>query len=619
MIINYMNRPHRFDLIICLVLALSTVLVYWNIFSHQFVILDDPVYVSQNPYVQSGLTPQSVKWAFTTTRAEFWHPLTWLSYMLDTQILGARPAGYLFTNLLLHILNATLVFLLFRRITGAAWQSAFLAALFALHPLHVESVAWIAERKDVLSAFFWMLTLYFYYYYVERPGYKRYLTVCLFLTLGLMAKPMLVTLPFVLLLLDYWPLGRFKPERPLGASIPSALFLTREKIPLFLITAVFSLTAFLVQKTGGGLSSAEQYSFTDRIYNAIISYISYMWKSIRTHNLAVFYPFPDNFPIWKVGSAAFLLICTTILALKSARRYPFFIVGWLWYLGTLFPVIGLIKIGDFSMADRYMYIPLIGLAIIIAWGIPVILAKIPLKRIVLATAAAIALAGLILATHSQVRLWTNSFTLFEHTLQVTENNFFAHYGLGQVYAGQGKYDAAITHFSRAVQINPTKVTLYNDLGRGLAGRGNIKDARIQFAKALEIKPHNPATHFYLANILVIQNQFNKAIFHFSEVLRLHPDFSSFQSDAENTSESGYHELVSMYDTYYKLNQAIDQNQKIVSAHSQNLDALRNLVIAYSVKGDYDNALALLQIDKSAEGRIRDIVRGYSNWPLVKTR
>ena len=271
------------------------------------------------------------------------------------------------------------------------------------------------------------------------------------------------------------------------------------------------------------------------------------------------------------------------------------------------------------MADRYMYIPLIGLAIIVAWGVPLLLARIPLKRIVLATAAAIALAGLTLATHSQVRLWTNSFTLFEHALQVTENNFFAHYGLGQVYAGQGKYDAAITHFSRAVQINPTKVTLYNDLGRGLAGRGNIKDARIQFAKALEIKPHNPATHFYLANILVIQNQFNKAIFHFSEVLRLHPDFSSFQSDAENTSESGYHELVSMYDTYYKLNQAIDQNQKIVSAHSQNLDALRNLVIAYSVKGDYDNALALLQIDKSAEGRIRDIVRGYSNWPLVKTR
>jgi thioredoxin-like negative regulator of GroEL len=612
-----MNRSHRLDLVICLVLALATVLVYWDIFSHQFVIIDDPVYVAQNPYVQSGLTPQSVKWAFTTTKAEFWHPLTWLSYMLDTQMLGARPAGYLFTNLLLHVLNAILVFLLFSRMAGAVWQSAFVAALFALHPLHVESVAWIAERKDVLSAFFWMLTTYFYCYYVNRPGYKRYLTVCLFLTLGLMAKPMLVTLPFVLLLLDYWPLGRFKPERPLGASIPSALFLIREKIPLFIITAVFSLTTFLVQKTGGGISSAEQYSFTDRIYNAIISYTSYMWKMIWPHRLAVFYPFPDNFPIWKVGGAVFLLMGITILAFKSARRYPFFIVGWLWYMGTLFPVIGLIKIGDFSMADRYMYIPMIGLAIIIAWGVPVMLARIPVKRIVLATAGAIALAGLTLTTYWQVKLWTNSLTLFEHALQVTEDNFFAHYGLGHVYSGQGKYDAAITHFSKAVHINPTKVTLYNDLGRSLAGRGNIQDARIQFLKALEIKPHHPAAHFYLANILVVQNQFNKAIYHFSEALRLHPDYSNFQSDAENTSVPGYHKLLSLYNTSQRLNQDINYYQKILADNSQNADALRRLAIAYSVKGDYDNALALLQVDKSTRARIRDITRGYADWrPLA---
>jgi len=612
-----MNRSYRLDLIICLFLALSTVLVYGDIFSHQFVIIDDPVYVAQNPYVQSGLTLQNVKWAFTTTRAEFWHPLTWLSYMLDTQVLGGQPAGYLFTNLLLHVLSAILVFLLFRRMTGAAWQSAFVAALFALHPLHVESVAWIAERKDVLSAFFWMLTTYFYYSYVKHPGSKRYLAVCLFLTLGLMAKPMLVTLPFVLLLLDYWPLGRFKPERPLGASIPSALFLIREKIPLFIITAVFSLTAFLVQKSGGGISSSEQYPFGDKFCNALISYGAYMGKMIWTQNLAVFYPFPETFPIWKVAGAVFLLIGITLLALKSARPYPFFIVGWLWYLGTLFPVIGMIKIGDFSMADRYMYIPMIGLSIIAAWGAPVMLAKIPQKRIILATAAAIALAGLTFTTYWQVRLWTNSFTLFEHALQVTEDNFFAHYGLGQLYAGQGKFDQAIVHFSKAVHINPTKVTLYNDLGRSLAGRGNINEARIQFAKALEIKPHYPATHFYLANILVIQNQFNKAIYHFSEALRLHPDFPGTGVSVKKTSVLGYPQLLSMYDTEDKLNQVIDQNQKILSTHSQNLDALRKLVIAYSVKGDYDNAFALLQVDRSTRARIRDITRGYADWhPLV---
>jgi len=612
-----MNRSYRLDLIICLFLALSTVLVYGDIFSHQFVIIDDPVYVAQNPYVQSGLTLQNVKWAFTTTRAEFWHPLTWLSYMLDTRVFGGLPAGYLFTNLLLHVLSAILVFFLFRRMTGAVWQSAFVAALFALHPLHVESVAWIAERKDVLSAFFWMLTTYFYCSYVERPGHKRLLTVCLFLALGLMAKPMLVTLPFVLLLLDYWPLGRFKPERPPGASIPSALLLIREKIPLFIITAVFSLTAFVVQKTGGGISSSEQYPLGDKFCNALISYGSYMVKMIWTQNLAVFYPFPNNFPIWKVAGAVVLLTGITLLALKSARRYPFFIVGWLWYLGTLFPVIGLVKIGDFSMADRYMYIPMIGLSIIVAWGTPVMLAKIPRKRIVLATAAAIALAGLSFTTYWQVRLWTNSFTLFEHALQVTEDNFFAHYGLGQLYAGQGKFDQAIVHFSKAVHINPTKVTLYNDLGRSLAGRGNINEARIQFAKALEIKPHYPATHFYLANILVIQNQFNKAIYHFSEALRLHPDFPGTGVSVKKTSVLGYPQLLSMYDTEDKLNQVIDQNQKILSTHSQNLDALRKLVIAYSVKGDYDNAFALLQVDRSTRARIRDITRGYADWhPLV---
>jgi tetratricopeptide (TPR) repeat protein len=614
-----MNRSYRLDLIICLILALSTVLVYWDIFSHQFVIIDDPVYVSRNPYVESGLTLQGVKWAFTTTKAEFWHPLTWLSYMLDTQMLGVRPASYLFTNLLLHVLNALLVFILFKRMTGAVWQSAFVAALFALHPLHVESVAWIAERKDVLSAFFWMLTTYFYFDYVERPGYKRYLTVCLFLTLGLTAKPMLVTLPFVLLLLDYWPLGRFKPERPLGTSIPSALFLIREKIPLFVLAAIFSLTAFLVQKTGGGISSTDQYSFMDRIYNAIISYTSYMWKMIWPHKLAVFYPFPDNFPIWKIGGATFLLIGITILALKSFRRYPFFIVGWLWYLGTLFPVIGLIKIGDFSLADRYTYIPLTGIFIIIAWGIPEISAKLSFKKLALGAAAAIAISGLAAISHFQVRLWSDSFSLFEHALQVTEKNFYAHYGLGHALAGQGKLDQAGSHFLKAVQMKPSKATLQNDLGRVLASQGKFNNAAIHFTKALEIKPQFPAAHFNLANVLVAKNQFNLAIYHFSEALRLHSDFAAGNGSTQNSSASGYHELVSMYDTNAKLNRVIEHNQKKLSANPHNLDALRILAILYSVKGDYDHALALLQIDKSAKGRVRDIFRGYTNWSLVKPR
>ena len=614
-----MNRSHRFDLIICLVLALSTVLIFWDIFSHQFVIIDDPIYVARNPHVQSGLTLQNIKWAFTTTRAEFWHPLTWLSYMLDTQLFGQQPAGYLFTNLLLHVLNAILMFVLFRAMTQNRWQSALVAVLFALHPLHVESVAWIAERKDVLSSFFWLLTMGVYINYARHPGLKKMLLLCLAMSLGLMAKPMLVTLPCVLLLLDYWPLRRFRLESSLGANLSEALFLIREKIPLFALAAIFSLAAFVVQKTGGGISSADQYSLADRIYNAVISYVSYMWKMIWPHKLAVFYPFPDTFPIWQVGGAGFVLIGITILAIQSARRYPFFIVGWLWYLGTLLPVIGLIKIGDFSMADRYTYIPLTGIFIIIIWGIPEIIPKLPLKKLALGAVSAIVITGLAAVSHFQVRLWKDSFTLFEHALHVTEKNYYAHYGLGHALAGQGRMDQAGVQFSKAVELMPSKATLHNDLGRVLASQGQFQKAEIHFDKALEIKPQFPDAHFNLANVLVVNNRLGPAIFHFSEALRLHPRIADDNDSTASLSVPQYLELVDRVDTKAKLDRAVAHNRKKLSDNPHNLIAVRNLAILYSVKGDYDQALVLLQIDNSPNGRIRDIIRGFSSWSLVKIR
>jgi Tfp pilus assembly protein PilF len=611
-----MNRPSGLNLIIGLILTLATVLVYGHMIGHQFVLIDDPVYVSRNPYVESGLTLQGVKWAFTTTKAEFWQPLTWLSYMLDTQLLGTQPRSYLFTNLLLHVINSIMVFAVFKRMTDKVWPSAFVAAFFALHPLHVESVVWIAERKDVLSALFWMLTSDGYLYYVENPGLKSYVAVCLLFTLGLMAKPMLVTLPFALLLLDFWPLGRFKFQSAGGDARPSMLKLIREKIPLLLITIGFSLTAFLAQKTGGGVASTEQFAFMDRIYNALISYTGYLWKMIWPHKLAVFYPFPQRFPFWQLAGALCGLVTITVLALKSVRRYPFLIVGWLWYLGTLVPVIGLIKIGDFAMADRYMYIPLIGPAVIIAWGGSEILAGIPRKKIISATAAVIVLAALSLATHWQVRVWSNSFTLFEHALKVTNDNFLAHYGLGHVYAGKADYDAAGVHFSKAVRINPTKATLYNDWGRSLIGQEKLSEAKVQFLAAHDIAPNLAETHFYLANILVIQKQFDRAVYHFSEALRRHPDGNGQRISAKNESSADYHELVSRYAVTAKLNQAIDQNQTILTRHPENLDALRKLIIAYSVKGKYSRAFARLRVDTSPGSRMRDIVRGYAVWKPV---
>jgi hypothetical protein len=614
-----MNRSHRLDLIICLALAVATALVYWDISRHQFVILDDPVYVVRNPHIKSGLTLQSIKWAFTTTRAEFWHPLTWLSYMMDIQVFKGHAAGFLFTNLILHVLNSLMVYLIFIRMTGSLAPSAFVAALFALHPLHVESVAWIAERKDVLSALFWMLTTYAYIHYVERRRWITYATVCIFLILGLMAKPMLVTLPFVLLLWDYWPLGRFKPDRSLVASIPSALALIREKIPLFMITVGFSLTAFLVQKAGGGIDPGGQYPLGDRICNAIISYGAYLFKMIWPDNLAVFYPFPDHFPVWKVGGAACLLIVITLWAMKSARSYPFFIVGWLWYLGTLVPVIGLIKIGDFAMADRYMYIPLIGPSIIIAWGVTQILARLPRKRTIAATAALIALAGLTMTTSSQIRIWTNSFTLFEHALKVTENNYYAHYGLGQAWAGQYQWRKVADHFSKAVELKPTKATLQNDMGRVLARQGKINAAAVHFNQALNIKPQLPSAHFNLANVLVVEKQFDLAVYHFSEALKLHAETADADRRPAVSSVPGYHELVAGHDTTAKIDQAVDQNRRLLAADPHNLEAVRILAVLYAIKGDYERSFAVLQVDTSPQGRVQDIVRGYANWSLIKAK
>ena len=613
-----MNRASGINLTIALVLILATFLVYGRMLGHQFVNIDDPVYVSQNPYVASGLTGKGVKWAFTTTRAEFWQPLTWLSYMVDTQLFGLRPAGYLFTNLLLHILNALLVFLIFKRMTAAVWPGAFVAALFALHPLHVESVAWIAERKDVLSALFWMLTIYAYLYYTDNPGYKTYLAVCLFFILGLMAKPMLVTLPCVLLLLDYWPLGRAKSEGKAGISLSVALEMIREKLPLFAIATGFSIIAFLAQKSGGGIGSVDHFSLADRIYNALISYSGYLWKIIWPQKLAAFYPFPEHFAIWQVTGAAVLLAGITILALRTAGRHPFFIVGWLWYLGTLVPVIGLIKIGDFAMADRYMYIPLIGPSIIIAWGVPAVFARISLKPYLLTAAAAVILTVFSFITYKQVRVWTDSFTLLKHALQVTENNFFAHYGLGHAYAGRGDYDTALTHFSKAVQFKPSKATLYNDLGRCLVGQSRFTEANDQFLAALDIAPRLPATHFYLANLHLIQKRFESALFHFSEALRLHPDMAGHRSD-NHTTLPDYHELTSRYAGAEHRTRAIEQNREILIQQPHNLNALRNLVIAYSVKGDHERALVLLKINPSISDRKRAIIRGYTDWPVVHTR
>ena len=426
----------RYDFLVCLFLVIATLAVYWQVRNYSFVNYDDHMYVTQNHNVQAGLTLESITWSFTTIQASNWHPLTWISHMLDCQLYGMNPGRHHLTNVLLHILNSLLLFLVFMRMTGKLWQSGFVAALFALHPLHVESVAWISERKDVLSTFFWMLSLWGYLRYVERPGACRYLLLFFLFILGLMTKPMLVTLPFVLLLLDYWPLNRFQfgSSGDCNYSIqrPFDFGLVWEKTPLFLLAAVSSVMTYIVQKSGGAVNSLATIPFHDRIANAIVSYVSYIGKMIWPDNLAVFYPYPKSILLWKVAGAGLLLVVVSVVIFRMVRTKPYFAVGWLWYIGTLVPVIGLVQVGSQGMADRYTYVPLIGIFVIIAWGVPDFMPKWRYKKIGFTVTIAAILAIIMITTRLQIRYWSDSLTLFKHAFEVTTvDNCIVHGKLGE--------------------------------------------------------------------------------------------------------------------------------------------------------------------------------------------
>jgi tetratricopeptide (TPR) repeat protein len=522
---------------VCVSLTVVILAVFWQVRNNEFVNFDDGKYVTENRYVQDGLTWDGFVWAFTTTHANFWHPLTWLSHMLDGELYGLNPAGHHFTNLLLHIANTLLLFLVLRRMTGALWRSAFVAALFALHPLHVESVAWASERKDVLSTLFWILTMGAYVSYAKSPELKRYLLVLLSFTLGLMAKPMLVTLPFVFLLLDYWPFARlqFKPladsraeqvEEPnkINYQGERVVRLLVEKVPLLVFAAASSIMAFFAQQHGGAAKSFASFPMEVRVANALVSYVSYMAKMLWPKNLAVFYPHPGNtVTVWQTALAGLLLLSLCVFVIRLAKGHPYLCVGWLWYLGTLVPVIGLVQVGDHGMADRYTYVPLIGLFIMIAWGLPDLLARWPHRKIVLATSAAGLLSAFMICSWLQVRHWQNSITLFEQTLHVTAKSPLAHTNLGVALGAQGKLDKAIWHYSQALRIKSNYLEARINLGGALARQGKLDEAIGHYLEALRIKPGFADAHYNLGNAVARQGKMGKAIAHYSEALRIEPD------------------------------------------------------------------------------------------------
>jgi len=522
----------RFDrqvFLVYLFLVLTTFSLYWRVSGYDFINFDDYDYVAQNPYVQAGLTAKGTIWALTSFHGGNWHPLTWLSHMLDCQLFGSKAGMHHLTNLLIHIVNSILLFLVFGKMTGSVWRSAFVAAMFALHPLHVESVAWISERKDVLSTFFWMLTMWAYIRYTERSGLARYLLIPLFFFLGLMSKPMLVTLPFVLLLMDFWPLGRLKlgqsgKENGIEFQKTSVSWLIMEKAPLFAITAVVSIVTIIAAQKGGAVPSLDSLSLMDRAANSLVSYIGYIRKMFWPNDLAVFYPHPGSLPMWQAAGAGLLLTCLSVIFIKGFRRRPYLAVGWLWYLGSLVPVIGLVQGGAQAIADRYTYIPLIGLFIMLAWGISDLAGKWRYRRLLLGIMAGLLLFAIVVCTHLQLRHWENSIFLFSHTANVTANNYLAHNNLGNAFFKHGMIAAAIKHYSESLRIKPSYAKAYYNLANALQRQGNIEQAINHYLAAVRISPLYAEAHNNLGAALADQGKIDEAISHFEEAVRIKPDF-----------------------------------------------------------------------------------------------
>jgi Flp pilus assembly protein TadD len=590
------NKPFilRRDVLICLFLIVITLAVYWQVRNHEFISYDDDVYVIENPHVQAGLTRQAIIWSFTTTHVANWHPLTWLSHLMDCQLYGLNPSGHHLTNVLFHLVNTVLLFLLLHRITGASWRSGFVAALFAVHPLHVESVAWVAERKDVLSTLFWLLTMWAYIYYVEKPRLHRYLLTLLTLGLGLMAKPMLVTLPFVLLLLDYWPLERFQAG-PAGSNdqgqvqVPLSSVKTRspssrliwEKAPFFVVSLASCVVTFLVQQKGGAVETVQAFPLTIRIGNALVSYVSYMGKMIWPQSLAVFYPHPGtSLPGWQAAAAGLLLIFITIGVIRAGRKRAYLTVGWLWYLGTLVPVIGLVQVGAQALADRYTYVPLIGLFIMISWFIPDLLAGWRHRGIVLGGSAVTVVSALMVCTWMQLQHWKNDITLFEHALKVTANNYLAHDSLGNALAEQGKLDKAITHYNAALRINPNSLNTHNNLGVAFLEGGDIDKAITHYYAALRLKSDSAETHNNLGVALFTVGQLDQAIGHYLTAIKLDPNFGK-----------AYNNLGNALARKGKLYEAIVQYSRALELKTNYPEAHNNLGVALAQQGKLREAIA----------------------------
>ena len=520
--------------LISVVLILLPLLVYWQVQSFEFIDLDDPRNITENPTVRAGLSKQGFVWAFSFNDIGYWHPLTWLAHMLDCQLYGLHPKGHHLNNLLLHIASTILLFLSLNSMTGQTWKSAAVAAAFSLHPLNVESVAWVASRKGVLSTFFWMLAIWSYARYAKSPRVGTYVMVIIAFAFGLLSKPVVVTLPFALLLLDYWPLARLRIGEPSTFNeIPifsdgtpkraSILHLVAEKIPLFALSAVTVYITYHSSLQKGLIIARENLPLSLRIENAVVSYIKYLIKMVWPADLAIFYPFPQEFPFWQITGAASLLIGITCFVFWNRRRAPYLVLGWFWYLGTLVPVSGLLQQGLWpALADRFAYIPLVGIFVMIVWSLESFLKlRLHLKPVAIAGATLI-YSMLMAVTWLQADYWQDSVHLFQRALAVTRDNHLAHYALGQTLQKSGDLDGALYHFSRALQIMPENAQFHDALGAVLMEQGKPEEAIVHLSKAVELVPDYAVAHLHLGNALSAKGLDNDAIVHYLEAARIKP-------------------------------------------------------------------------------------------------
>jgi Tfp pilus assembly protein PilF len=530
----------KLEQIIALALIAATLLVYWQVRQFDFITLDDEPYVTANHHVQSGISAEGLRWAFSTTEADFWHPLTWLSLMLNHQWFGLNAGGYHLTNVVLHVLSSLLLFWLMNRMTGALWKSAFVAAFFALHPLRLESVVWIAKRKDVLSVFFWMLTLCLYVYYTSKPVLKRYVMVLLSFVCGLMSKPVVVTLPVVMMLLDWWPLGRQSSSSLTTSSangppvnvVKFPLFRKnireflvwqlREKLPFFALSFGISMITVYAQFQPW----ATPLPLSQRLMHAAVVFVSYLWKIFWPYDLAVLCPFPDRIPVWQVAGAVFLIAAVSV-AVVAWKRFPFLCVGWLWYAVTVLPVIGISAVGPYFphlIKDHYTYLPCIGVGIMLAWGMPLLFLREPLrKRILLPAGVAVAVI-LSALTWQQCRYWQNSEMLFRRAVQVKKNNYLAYNALGDALVKGGRLAEGLIQFDQAIRIKPSFPFSYHNRGLAHVKMGQYQKALDDFNEAIRLKPRYYIAFMNRGTLYGALGQFDLAIRDLTTAIRLQPDF-----------------------------------------------------------------------------------------------